>query len=494
MIVEQLEGRRLLASIDLATLGLQGVTLYGAAVDDSSGFSVSGAGDVNGDGYDDVIIGAKNADRSAGDPSPQPASLAGKSYVVFGGPSLSTPIDLASLGSNGFRILGAAANDYSGFSVTAIGDVNGDGKDDLAVSSPFADANYQENIGTLASPVWVSRSRENAGEVYVIYGRSTPTLANETIDLGALGTNGFRILGADAFDQTGFSVAGAGDFNGDGLDDIAIGTPDAAGLGNLKASAGDSYIVFGTTAAPSTLIGITTLTNTVDLLNLGLQGIKLHGADIDDRSGYSVSLSGDLNGDGYDDLVIGAGGGDGLTPIRQLAGEAYVVFGGKSVANVINLANLGTPSGAAGSKIFGAAAYDGLGYSLSVVGDVNGDGLDDLLIGARFAAAGGDSYAGRSYLLFGSASLAASIDLATVSAGVTFLGEDAGDESGASVRGAGDVNGDGYNDLIIGAPNGDGSANGKSNAGESYLLFGGPSLPATIDLSTVAASSSPRVA
>ncbi len=493
MIVEQLEGRSLLAAIDLAALGVQGLTLYGAAIDDSSGIAVSSAGDVNGDGYDDVIIGAKLADRTATDPAPQPVSLSGKSYVVFGGPSLPSTIDLATLGSNGFRILGANASDYSGFSVTAVGDINGDGKDDLAVSSPFADATYVENIGTVLIPNLVTRTRANAGETHIVFGRSSPTLANDTIDLNALGTNGFRILGAEAFDQTGFTIAGAGDFNGDGIDDLAIGAPDAAGLGNLKSSAGDSYIVFGTTTPHSTTFGITTLVNTLDLLTLGTKGIKIHGADIDDRSGYSLSLAGDLNGDGFDDLVIGAAGGDAAGNAKQLAGEAYVLFGGKSVASVVSLSTLGTPSGASGTKVYGAAAYDGLGYSLSVVGDVNGDGLDDVLIGARFAAVSSNSYAGKSYLLYGSGALGSSIDLASPFSGVTFLGADAGDESGASVRGAGDVNGDGYNDLIIGAPNGDSIGVGRSNAGESYLLFGGNSLPSTMDLSTVAASSSPAI-
>jgi YDG domain/FG-GAP repeat/RTX calcium-binding nonapeptide repeat (4 copies) len=490
LIVEQLEGRRLMASVDLASLGA-GVTISGAAVDDSSGFSVSSAGDVNGDGYDDVIIGAKLADRTTGDPAPEPVNLAGKSYVVFGGPSLSATIDLASLGSNGFRILGANANDYSGFTVSAIGDVNGDGKDDLAVSSPFADVNYQENIGTVEVPVMASRSRESAGEVHIVFGSNS--LANATIDLNALGANGFRILGADIFDQTGLSVTGAGDFNGDGIDDIAIGAPEAAGLGNLKASAGDSYIVYGTTTTHNTTFGLTTLTNTLDLLTLGAKGVKIHGADVDDRSGDSISLAGDLNGDGFDDLVIGAAGAEGLGPMKQLAGQAFVLFGGKSVASVVSLSTLGTPSGAAGSKIYGANAYDGLGYSLSVAGDVNGDGIDDLLVGARFATVSGDSSAGKSYLLFGSASLAASIDLASAFSGTTFLGVDAGDESGASVRGAGDVNGDGYNDLILSAPYADASGGSKSNAGESYLLFGGTMLPPSVDLDTVASAVSPVI-
>ena len=114
--LEQLESRQMLTTIDLASLtAAQGSTIFGADAGDDSGWSVSSAGDVNGDGFDDLLIGAEGA------------GGAGESYVIFGEASLPATIDLASLGSDGVTIFGADARDFSGRSVSSAGDVNGDG-------------------------------------------------------------------------------------------------------------------------------------------------------------------------------------------------------------------------------------------------------------------------------------------------------------------------------------------------------------------------------
>ena len=185
-----------LAVIELSALdGANGFRIDGAAAGELSGRSVAGAGDVNGDGFADLIVGAYLADPNG--------TNSGASYVVFGTASgFSSSLDVSALdGANGFRIDGAAASDFSGISVAGAGDVNDDGFADLIVGAYLADPN-----GT------------NSGASYVVFG--TASGFSSSLDVSALdGANGFRIDGAAAVDESGFSVAGAGDVNGDGFAD-----------------------------------------------------------------------------------------------------------------------------------------------------------------------------------------------------------------------------------------------------------------------------------
>jgi hypothetical protein len=182
---------------------------------------VAGAGDVNGDGRDDVIIGAGGADNHG--------RTSGSSYVVYGSASAST-MDLASVSAaQGFRIDGANADDVSGVSVAGAGDVNGDGRDDVIIGAAFADNN----------------GRTNSGSSYVIYGSASPT----NIDLASLNiTQGFRIDGANAGDLSGDSVAGAGDVSSDGRDDVIVGAFYASNNG--RDGSGSSYVVRQVDATP----------------------------------------------------------------------------------------------------------------------------------------------------------------------------------------------------------------------------------------------------
>ena len=191
--------------------------LDGVNPSDQAGFSVSEAGDVNGDDVDDVIVGSYVADGAG-------RVNSGVSYVVYGqtaGPG----VDLATLTpAQGFRIEGAAADDWSGLSVSGAGDVNGDGRDDLIVGAPYANLN----------------SRTNSGGAYVVYGRASA----ETVDLATLTpAQGFRIEGAAADDSAGFSVSGAGDVNGDGRDDVIVGVYLADNNG--RSASGSAYVIYG---------------------------------------------------------------------------------------------------------------------------------------------------------------------------------------------------------------------------------------------------------
>ena len=429
--------------LDLSDLdGSTGFILNGIDADDLSGWSVSSAGDVNGDGYDDLIIGARRAD-------PNGDTQAGETYIVYGGasaPGTGGVLDLSDLdGTNGFILTGIDAFDYSGWSVSSAGDVNGDGYDDLIIGA------------------W--RAGSLAGETYVVYGGASAPGTDGELNLGALdGTNGFILNGINAGDQSGSSVSSAGDVNGDGYDDLIIGASGGGPNGDINA--GETYVVYGGASAPGT-------GGVLDLSDLdGSNGFILNGIDGIDYSGRSVSSAGDVNGDGYDDLIIGAQFAD---PNGDSSGETYIVYGGANAPGTGGVLDLSALDGTNGFILTGIDRQDFSGRSVSSAGDVNGDGYDDLIIGAYFADPDGDS-AGETYVIYGGANAPGTggvLDLGALdgSNGFILTGIDAFDQSGRSVSSAGDVNGDGYDDLIIGADGGD--PNGRNQAGESYVLYGG---------------------
>ncbi|MEH2023985.1 beta strand repeat-containing protein [Nostoc sp.] len=290
-------------SLNLSDLnGTNGFFINGIAIRDFSGDSLSNAGDINGDGIDDLIIAVQNA-------SPNGKNTAGQSYVVFGGRNLGSggslnPSDLN--GTNGFIINGIAAGDSSGRSVSNAGDINGDGIDDLIIGA----------FG--ASPNGIS----GAGQSYVVFGEKNIG-SGGSLNLSDLnGTNGFFINGIAAGDLSGSSVSNGGDINGDGIDDLIIGAyrADPNGISN----AGQSYVVFG-----GRNLGSGGSLNLSDLN--GTNGFFINGIAVSDYSGNSVSNGGDINGDGIDDLIIGASSASPNGISR--AGQSYVVFGGKNIGN-----------------------------------------------------------------------------------------------------------------------------------------------------------------
>ena len=396
----------------------EGFRLDGVAAGDQAGFSVSSAGDVNGDGIDDLLVGARQGD-------PGGRGQAGAAHVVFGTTSgFGSVVDLSTLdGTNGFTVNGISVLDLVGNSVSSAGDVNGDGFDDIIIGA------------------------DRAGESYVVFGNGFGF--PEEIELSNLvGANGFTFVSGGEF------VSGAGDINGDGIDDVIIGNP-SAGVGGVG-FAGESYVVFGTQDGFSASISPTDLD--------GTNGFRIQGVAQDDSTGFPVSSAGDVNGDGIDDVIIG-GVGVGT------AGAAYVVFG--STSGFSSTLDLSTLDGTNGYRLDGASAGDTAGISVSSAGDVNGDGIDDLIIGATTADPNGYTGAGQSYVVFGKATgNTATVDLSSLDGtnGFAVNGAFFYDESGRSVSAAGDVNGDGFDDIIIGAPFVD--FVGYENAGEVYVVFG----------------------
>ncbi|MGB4190974.1 MAG: hypothetical protein WBJ81_00285 [Rickettsiales bacterium] len=401
-----------LTNINLASLEpWQGFSIFGNGTS-ASGYSVGWTGDVNQDGFADFIIGA-----------PGENSLAGASYVIFGNTtsSFSSNIYLSNLKqTQGFSIYGANIGDYSGYSVRGAGDVNNDGFADVVIGAINANS--------------------KAGITYIIFGNRTEYLNN--IYLNNLSIfQGISIYGANKGDQSGWSAGSAGDFNQDGISDIIIGAPSALD------HTGNSYVIFGNK----------TLTD-IYLTNITNFGFTITGANANDYSGLSVSTAEDFNNDGIADVIIGA-------PATDLdSGSSYIVFGNKHPGDL----NLAENANGRWITITSSSAVDYAGTEVNFAGDINKDGISDVVIGAPGAGDGGTCY-----VVFGSNN-PSDLSLATLNSDVVYnspgffiAGANYGDKLGFSVSGAGDFNGDSFDDVALGA-----LGVGYYDNGASYVIYG----------------------
>ncbi|MCH9698895.1 MAG: integrin alpha [Gammaproteobacteria bacterium] len=429
-------------TLELSTLdGNNGFVILGVTVGDFSGWSISAAGDVNNDGIGDLLIGAPSADPNG--------SLSGASYLVFGARSIGSGgvLELSALdGSNGFVINGATVGDTAGVSVSAAGDVNDDGIDDFLIGAPT--------------------NGSGQGTSYVVFG-DISIGTNGVLELSTLdGNNGFSINGVTVGGRLGVSVSAAGDVNNDGIDDLLLGAPS---VDINDTDVGASYVVFGTSGVGAGGV--------LELSSLdGDNGFVLNGFIGHDQSGMIVNETGDINGDGIDDLLVGA---------RR---SSFAIFGANGIGTggVLELSSLDGSNGFMLSGILSSSTA-----AVSGAGDVNDDGLADLLIGSRLTDTNGNQDSGASYVVFGTSDVGASgtLDVTTLDGdnGYAINGVRTEDFSGSAVSTAGDINGDGIDDLLISAP----GADINDFAGASYVVFGqNPNNPVPVILETQIITSS----
>jgi hypothetical protein len=413
------------------------------------GWSVALAGDVNVDGYSDLLVGAPRFNTSG--------VGQGKAYCYHGGVALPTLV---------WQVPGTTANAEFGYSVAGAGDLNGDGASDVVIGEPF-------RLKSTLIP--------KSGAIHLFAGVSGTGLSGTASTMQQPGSSNYNV---------GYSVSSAGDLDGDGYADLVVGAPGA--------TTGNGYIYVYRGAALATLINTSPAASLAGPISSA------------ERLGHSVALAGDVNGDGYADIVVGSPSNTSSAgKVQVFRGDATVALdaahllwsrtgatanrlgaavctggdvNGDGISDLLVVApDLGNgtatvfhgapdlPASTASWTILGTANNQLLGGCVATAGDVNGDGYSDVLVGV----VGGAGQKGEVRLFLGSATGLPATPTWTKQ------GENVEDRFGYSVASAGDVNGDGYSDVIIGAP---GWPNGVPGAwrGKSYLFLGSASgLPAT---------------
>lgn len=408
------------------------VRIDGANTADRLGESLTGLGDINGDGFGDYAIGAPNAD-------PAGRQDAGTVYVLYG--RKTGVVDLRAFSSaDGYRIDGANAGDHVGTSLSSASDVNGDEVRDLIIGAPR---------NGLPNPMRPARAA-----VYVVFGGATTDMDLQRLDDSAeAGDPGFRIdgpppplvplpstnrpfgtviaPGTGSLYDAGIQPERSDDINDDGLSDIVLGASDQGNNGRFDS--GSAYVIFGKAS-----------TATVSVDSLGTAGVRIDGAAPADHLGYSVASIGDWDGDGYGDIAVGAP--NAIPDGRVAGGAAYVIFGGPQIHDVDAFNH-----GAAGSRISGKAG-DHLGASVAALDDVSDDGLADLAAAGRqvFVAFGRDD--------------GQSIDASASQTGSGYRVEGSGAEM-LTVAEVGDAERDGVPDMLV-------ATSAPTTQGTAWLVFG----------------------
>jgi len=414
------------ASFDLANLdGSNGFRIEGDIPYSNLGLDVSDAGDVNGDGIDDLMLSGTSGDGTLRYP--------GATYVIYGqtdgfGASIGTD-DLD--GSNGFSITGTGDFNGAGRSVSSAGDINGDGYDDLLIGV--------QSTWDAAAPY----------PAFVVFGGAEGTDADIALDQ-LDGSNGFAIAGEG---NLGWALSGIGDINRDGYDDFAVASPQLSP--DFSSQAGSAYVVLGKADGFGAVFDV----RTVD----GGNGFRVDGADYQDGLGSAISDAGDVNGDGYADFIVSATRADPHG--HREAGETYVVFG--RAGNFRPSYDADQLNGRNGFVIRGDASADYSGSTVSAAGDLNGDGFDDLV----FSVAWNVDQPGTSYVVYGKSTwYTPGIDVTALDGSNGFRIDGAPADMAEAVDGIGDFNGDGFDDLIVGAPGA--LKEGVERKGAAYIIYG----------------------
>lgn len=393
---------------EIDTEELSDIVLRGENSQDYAGRSITGVGDLNNDGVDDVVIGADGY------------SDEGAAYIIYGPLTAGTDTTLDTVSH--LTVEGTSSAGSAGERSLGLGDIDGDGLDDIAIAAPTA-----------------TDRATRSGTVHLFLGSSIAAQSSGT--LLSIDNSDFQWNGNDAYDWAGEGLASLGDWNGDGISDFAIGaTGDEAG----GTASGTVYVIAGTGAAPSG-----SASSVVPAATLSVTGNPSW------YIGANIDGIGDFDGDGSDDLGIGV---IQANANGALSGSAFLIGGGQTGTVDIDDADL---------RLNGANANDRAGAGLAAGGDVDDDGYPDLLVGvSRDDTAGAD--AGAIVLIYGRADLSV-IDGAGIQtvADAMVLGPDAGIGLGESFEGDFDFDGDGELDLLAGAPRA-----GLNQEGAGYLLLG----------------------
>lgn len=430
------------------------------------GNSVASLGDINGDGIEDVAISSEDSNM--------------ETYIIFGNSAInsSTSLNLSSLdGTTGVQLTGSASSSGQYTNVTGIGDVNGDDYNDTMVCYGYSNGVCYILKGR-SSASWSSTSGAidltTDADTITINGISTEKIkfATSLGDVNSDGIDDFAfgssseyaliIFGANGFSGFDFSTdldgskgfkfkfcggdsVSGGDINGDGLGDIVVSEQYAS-----SNSEGKVYVLFGS-GSISTTVGVDgEISATTELAG---NGIVINGGDY--STGSSVAANGDINGDGYDDIVIGEYAAYNATSNEQ-SGRVYVVYGSANPSDF----DLSAINGTNGFVLEGVENYERIGDKVAVIGDINGDGKDEFSTGSFWW----DDYRGTLYTIFGGSVTASSVNKNTMDPGQGFVlkGEDYGSRLGKGTAGV-DINGDGLKDLVFGA---------YGNEGKAYIIYG----------------------
>ncbi len=328
----------------IINLNAEGYNLkfIGESAEDQATVNPHASGDVNGDGYLDLMISARTRDDDA-------LTNNGAAYLYYG-PFEDGIVDLTQISTSRVKFIGPESNDYFSFRAPINGDINADGYDDVLITAYMEDAN----------------GKSYSGATYLYYGPVSSGV-HRTDDANV------RITGEDASNYAGINAATDCDINGDGYDDILIGA-----IGNDNNS-GAVYLFFGPVGSPDSYVEI----------NIDEADVKFTGENIGDDAGGSIACDRDVNDDGYDDILIGA-----YMSQNSGVGRVYLIHGreAESFESFVSLAD-------ADISFTGTEPGGLFGFSVSYAGDVNLDGYEEILIGAYYEDNGLDSYAGAAYLI-----------------------------------------------------------------------------------------------